>query len=422
MGFACAEDLVDCCLRGFHPPGGPIGWADRIGWQVDPVQALRQIAFAARAAGRAYLPGPGVRPGRTGGLELPGGELDRRLGEGTLRGGRDRPDDRRGHHPGRGRSATALPGQAAGRGASRGARRRCARRCAATATRTRTGPTAAARPRDGRGGPRLGHEWIALTDHSPRLTVASGLSAERLGRSSTWSAGSTPSCPVPDPYRHRGRHPRRRSARPAGGPARPARRGGGQRALQAADGGRPDDRADGRRGRQPACGRARPLHRPAAAGRAGRAPGVGVRPRAVFAACREHGVAVEINCRPERLDPPGRLLRLAAEAGCLFSIDTDAHAPGQLDWLDNGCRARRELRHPAGAGDQYPDRRRADSGTLKLNNGHTGSRPRAIDRGQCGAACSSPITLPTSRAGRRVSPAIWASMAGEVRAAMPCEP
>jgi putative hydrolase len=49
------------------------------------------------------------------------------------------------------------------------------------------------------------------------------------------------------------------------------------------------------------------------------------------------GVAVEINCRPERRDPPGRLLRLAAEMGCLFSIDTDAHAPGQLDWLENGC-------------------------------------------------------------------------------------
>jgi putative hydrolase len=27
---------------------------------------------------------------------------------------------------------------------------------------------------------------------------------------------------------------------------------------------------------------------------------------------------------------------LAAEAGCLFAIDTDAHAPGQLDWLVNG--------------------------------------------------------------------------------------
>jgi putative hydrolase len=26
----------------------------------------------------------------------------------------------------------------------------------------------------------LGHEWLALTDHSPRLTVARGLSAERL--------------------------------------------------------------------------------------------------------------------------------------------------------------------------------------------------------------------------------------------------
>jgi putative hydrolase len=58
---------------------------------------------------------------------------------------------------------------------------------------------------------------------------------------------------------------------------------------------------------------------------------------AVFAACAEHGVAVEINCRPERLDPPKRLLHLAVEAGCSFTIDTDAHAPGQLDWLDFGC-------------------------------------------------------------------------------------
>ena len=58
---------------------------------------------------------------------------------------------------------------------------------------------------------------------------------------------------------------------------------------------------------------------------------------AVFAACVEHGVAVEINSRPERLDPPKRLLRLAVAAGCTFTIDTDAHAPGQLDWLDNGC-------------------------------------------------------------------------------------
>ena len=57
----------------------------------------------------------------------------------------------------------------------------------------------------------------------------------------------------------------------------------------------------------------------------------------VFAACARFGVAVEINSRPERLDPPKRLLRLAVEAGCLTSIDTDAHAPGQLDWQANGC-------------------------------------------------------------------------------------
>jgi putative hydrolase len=57
----------------------------------------------------------------------------------------------------------------------------------------------------------------------------------------------------------------------------------------------------------------------------------------VFAACAQFGVAVEINSRPERLDPPKRLLRLAIEMGCLLSIDTDAHAPGQLDWQTNGC-------------------------------------------------------------------------------------
>ncbi len=58
---------------------------------------------------------------------------------------------------------------------------------------------------------------------------------------------------------------------------------------------------------------------------------------AVFAACAEYGVAVEVNCRPERLDPPKRLLRLAVEKDCLVAIDSDAHAPGQLDWLPYGC-------------------------------------------------------------------------------------
>lgn len=57
----------------------------------------------------------------------------------------------------------------------------------------------------------------------------------------------------------------------------------------------------------------------------------------VFAACAERGVAVEINARPERQDPPDELIQLALDAGCLFSIDSDAHAPGQLDFLQYGA-------------------------------------------------------------------------------------
>src|SRR5690606_21223757 len=60
-------------------------------------------------------------------------------------------------------------------------------------------------------------------------------------------------------------------------------------------------------------------------------------PDAVFGACLDNDVAVEINSRPERRDPPTRLLEHALELGCLFSIDTDAHAPGQLEFLDHGC-------------------------------------------------------------------------------------
>ncbi|MGH9060816.1 MAG: PHP domain-containing protein, partial [Acidimicrobiales bacterium] len=57
----------------------------------------------------------------------------------------------------------------------------------------------------------------------------------------------------------------------------------------------------------------------------------------VFAVAAELGKAVEVNCRPERLDPPRRLLRQALDAGCLVTIDTDAHAPGQLAWQPYGC-------------------------------------------------------------------------------------
>jgi len=71
--------------------------------------------------------------------------------------------------------------------------------------------------------------------------------------------------------------------------------------------------------------------------------GRGMRPESkfdaekVFTACRDNGTAVEINSRPERRDPPTRLLNLALEIGCVFSIDTDSHAPGQLEFLGYGA-------------------------------------------------------------------------------------
>jgi putative hydrolase len=66
----------------------------------------------------------------------------------------------------------------------------------------------------------------------------------------------------------------------------------------------------------------------------------------VFEACRRFGVAVELNSRPERRDPPTRLLELAMRQGCWFSIDSDAHAPGQLDFLDHGSARAQQLGLP----------------------------------------------------------------------------
>lgn len=67
----------------------------------------------------------------------------------------------------------------------------------------------------------------------------------------------------------------------------------------------------------------------------------------VFEACRQFGKAVEINARPERLDPPRRLLSLALEIDCVFTIDSDAHAPGQLDWQPYGCERAEQCDVPA---------------------------------------------------------------------------
>ncbi len=185
---------------------------------------------------------------------------------------------------------------------------------------------------------RLGHEYIAVTDHSPRLTVAHGLSRERL--LAQWQEIDALAATAP-----------------------------GIRILKGievdilADGGldqAPDllDRLDVVVAsvhsdlRADATTMTRRMVAAIASPYAnvlghctGRliTGGRGTRPESsfdaevVFEACRRFDVAVEINSRPERLDPPMRLLRLAKEIGCLFSIDTDAHAPGQLDFLDYGC-------------------------------------------------------------------------------------
>lgn len=184
----------------------------------------------------------------------------------------------------------------------------------------------------------LGHSYLAMTDHSPRLTVARGLSAERLREQLDVVAALNSSFA---PFR-------------------------------LLTGIEVDILDDGSLDQSPELlGRLdvvvasvhSKLKMPAAEmtkrmvaavanayvdvlghctgrlimGERGRRPESQFDPEIVFAACERFGVAVEINSRPERLDPPKRLLRLAVEAGCLFALDTDAHAPGQLDWQPYGC-------------------------------------------------------------------------------------
>ena len=182
----------------------------------------------------------------------------------------------------------------------------------------------------------LGHEWMALTDHSPRLTVANGLSAERLIDQLDLISGLNADLA---PFR--------------------ILTGIEVDILEDGSLDQRDDLLGGldvvvasvhSKLRMPA---AEMTERMIAAvsnplvdvlghctGRLifGRGrPESQFDPQRVFEACRDHGVAVEINCRPERQDPPDQLLRIAADIGCLFSIDTDAHAPGQLDWIGGGC-------------------------------------------------------------------------------------
>ena len=184
----------------------------------------------------------------------------------------------------------------------------------------------------------LGHEYCALTDHSPRLTIANGLSPDRLRRQ----------LDVVDGLREQ------------------------FAPMRILTGIEVDILDDGSLDQEPelldrldvvvasvhsklamdAAAMTRRMvnavsnpHTDVLGHCTGRlvTGGRGMRPESkfdaekVFTACREHGTAVEINSRPERRDPPTRLLNLARDIGCVFSIDTDAHAPGQLDFLGYGA-------------------------------------------------------------------------------------
>jgi putative hydrolase len=182
----------------------------------------------------------------------------------------------------------------------------------------------------------LGHEWLVLTDHSPRLTVANGLSADRLRRQLDVVADLNDDLA-------------------------PFRILTGIEVDILDDGALDQDEellaqldvvvasvhSKLRMSSQPMTDRmvaaiASP-HTDVLGHCTGRMVLGKGRPEStfdaelVFGACAHFDMAVEINCRPERLDPPMRLLEVVTAAGCKVSIDSDAHAPGQLEWQPYGC-------------------------------------------------------------------------------------
>ena len=194
----------------------------------------------------------------------------------------------------------------------------------------------------------LGHEWMVLTDHSQNLTVANGLSPERRRRQFDVIAEVNEELA---PFR--------------------LLRGIEVDILEDGSIDAPDDlleeldlvvasvhsklrSSSEEMTARMVCGVSHPMvdvlghctGRLVTGGRGTRPPST-FDAEAVFDACLENGVAVEINSRPERLDPPRSLLRQALEAGCEFMIDTDAHAPGQLDWQPYGCERAEECEVPA---------------------------------------------------------------------------
>jgi putative hydrolase len=54
---------------------------------------------------------------------------------------------------------------------------------------------------------------------------------------------------------------------------------------------------------------------------------------AVFKEAAKHGVALELDCDPARMDLSPEMARLALECGCNFTLDADAHAPAEFAYV-----------------------------------------------------------------------------------------